>query len=32
MSRKISPADKLRDHEISGQLSTFMFAGSETTA
>lgn len=32
MTRKISPADKLRDHEISGQLSTFMFAGYETTA
>ncbi|WVQ71929.1 hypothetical protein IAR50_001471 [Cryptococcus sp. DSM 104548] len=32
MSKSLSPADKLRDDEISGQLSTFMFAGSETTA
>ncbi|ODO10981.1 hypothetical protein I350_01581 [Cryptococcus amylolentus CBS 6273] len=32
MMKNLSPTDKLRDDEISGQLSTFMFAGSETTA
>ncbi|KIR28738.1 cytochrome P450 [Cryptococcus deuterogattii LA55] len=32
MAQKINAADSLQDHEISGQLSTFLFAGSETTA
>ncbi|WVQ87196.1 hypothetical protein IAS59_000919 [Cryptococcus gattii] len=32
LAQKINAADKLRDHEIFGQLSTFLFAGSETTA
>ncbi|WVO20970.1 uncharacterized protein IAS62_002271 [Cryptococcus decagattii] len=31
MAQNINAADRLRDHEISGQLSTFLFAGSETT-
>ncbi|KIR59772.1 hypothetical protein I314_04205 [Cryptococcus bacillisporus CA1873] len=32
MAQNINAADRLRDHEISGKLSTFLFAGSETTA
>ncbi|WVQ69800.1 uncharacterized protein L199_008020 [Kwoniella botswanensis] len=32
MAKGLKPDQKLRDHEITGQLSTFMFAGSDTTA
>ncbi|WWC89837.1 uncharacterized protein L201_004765 [Kwoniella dendrophila CBS 6074] len=32
MTKGISPEQKLRDDEITGQLATFMFAGSDTTA
>nr|XP_019042522.1 hypothetical protein I302_09131 [Kwoniella bestiolae CBS 10118]OCF21452.1 hypothetical protein I302_09131 [Kwoniella bestiolae CBS 10118] len=32
MTKGLNPDQKLRDHEITGQLATFMFAGSDTTA
>ncbi|WVQ78508.1 hypothetical protein IAT38_000594 [Cryptococcus sp. DSM 104549] len=32
MAKDLTAENTLRDHEITGQLSTFMFAGSETTA